>query len=269
MDNSTWAMPASRARRTDINCNVWRRYCLWACGAFALLVGSPVDCVPRSSLPPKPDVVDAMTLTANYYLSHASAAELAECRWTHAALMHGIMALYDTTGEYEHLAYALRWGDQNGWITCNIGGVLTEKAGADDSKLSIASCVVHHASCTMHYARCVQCRAAKRSPRSAPRPTATKARWGPVGASHGPSQVYLATKEIHRGAFNDTYIANIRDAVLAKLVARPAVDDWCAMRTRSGGRSGFAPHVAPLRPRRTQTACEMREGTYNVRHGHF
>jgi hypothetical protein len=94
-------------------------------------------------------VVDAMTLTANYYLSHASAAELAECRWTHAALMHGIMALYDTTGEYEHLAYALRWGDQNGWITCNIGGVLTEKAGADDSKLSIASCVVHHASCTI------------------------------------------------------------------------------------------------------------------------
>ena len=69
------------------------------------------------------------------------------CGWTHSAFLQGNMATFHATNNTKYLDYALWWGEQQSWITCNYPKVLTEHAAANDM-----SCGQTFAEVYMHYA---------------------------------------------------------------------------------------------------------------------
>ena len=73
--------------------------------------------------------------------------ECTGCGWTHGAFLQGNMATFRATNKTKYLDYAMWWGEQQNWITCNYPKVLTEHAAANDM-----SCGQTYAEVYMHYA---------------------------------------------------------------------------------------------------------------------
>jgi rhamnogalacturonyl hydrolase YesR len=79
-----------------------------------------------AQLPPKSEVVSVMTKVMDYALTnnideHGNNAgeKVANCGWTHGAMMQGVMATHRITSDQKYLDYAMWWGEAQKWQTCN------------------------------------------------------------------------------------------------------------------------------------------------------